>query len=71
MLFRSRTKSGLNPHQAAKVVREMNEAMNAGIAYVPEDRHQDGLVLDFSIADNVTLPWAYDTTTTQPICSEE
>jgi ABC-type sugar transport system ATPase subunit len=30
--------------------------MNAGIAYVPEDRHQDGLVLDFSIADNVTLP---------------
>ena len=27
-----------------------------GIAYVPEDRHQDGLVLDFSIAENVTLP---------------
>jgi rhamnose transport system ATP-binding protein len=33
-----------------------SEAMNLGIAYVPEDRHQDGLVLDFSIADNVTLP---------------
>jgi rhamnose transport system ATP-binding protein len=33
-----------------------SEAMNAGIAYVPEDRHQDGLVLDFSIADNITLP---------------
>ena len=31
-------------------------AMRAGIAYVPEDRHQDGLVLDFSIASNVTLP---------------
>jgi rhamnose transport system ATP-binding protein len=31
-------------------------AMQAGIAYVPEDRHQDGLVLDFSIASNVTLP---------------
>jgi rhamnose transport system ATP-binding protein len=31
-------------------------AMRAGIAYVPEDRHQDGLVLDFSIAANVTLP---------------
>jgi rhamnose transport system ATP-binding protein len=30
--------------------------MRAGIAYVPEDRHQDGLVLDFSIASNVTLP---------------
>jgi rhamnose transport system ATP-binding protein len=31
-------------------------AMRAGIAYVPEDRHQDGLVLDFSIASNVSLP---------------
>jgi rhamnose transport system ATP-binding protein len=33
-----------------------SEAMNAGIAYVPEDRHQNGLVLDFSIAENVSLP---------------
>ncbi len=31
-------------------------ALAAGIAYVPEDRHQDGLILDFSIASNVTLP---------------
>jgi len=31
-------------------------AMHAGIAYLPEDRHQEGLVLDFSIAHNVTLP---------------
>ncbi len=31
-------------------------AMAAGIAYVPEDRHQQGLVLDFPIASNVTLP---------------
>ena len=30
--------------------------MNAGIAYLPEDRHQEGLVLDFPIAQNVTLP---------------
>ncbi len=31
-------------------------AMDAGLAYLPEDRHQEGLVLDFSIAQNVTLP---------------
>src|SRR5258705_2707929 len=31
-------------------------AMTAGIAYVPEDRHQDGLVLDFTIAQKGTLP---------------
>jgi rhamnose transport system ATP-binding protein len=30
--------------------------MHAGIAYLPEDRHQEGLVLDFTIAQNVTLP---------------
>ncbi len=30
--------------------------MASGIAYVPEDRHQNGLVLDFSITDNVSLP---------------
>lgn len=33
-----------------------SEAMHAGIAYLPEDRHQEGLVLDFPIAQNVTLP---------------
>ena len=27
-----------------------------GIAYLPEDRHQHGLVLDFPIAANITLP---------------
>jgi rhamnose transport system ATP-binding protein len=31
-------------------------ALRAGIAYVPEDRHQDGLLLDLSISENVTLP---------------
>lgn len=36
--------------------RTPSEALGAGIAYVPEDRHQNGLVLDFSIANNVTLP---------------
>jgi rhamnose transport system ATP-binding protein len=33
-----------------------SEAMDAGVAYLPEDRHLEGLVLDFPIAQNVTLP---------------
>jgi rhamnose transport system ATP-binding protein len=32
------------------------DAMRLGIVYVPEDRHAQGLVLDFSIAANITLP---------------
>src|SRR5437879_1957543 len=31
-------------------------AMQHGLAYVPEDRRQQGLVMDFSIAANMTLP---------------
>jgi rhamnose transport system ATP-binding protein len=31
-------------------------AMKYGIAYVPEDRHQHGLIMDFSITRNMTLP---------------
>jgi rhamnose transport system ATP-binding protein len=31
-------------------------AMHQGIAYVPEDRHLHGLVMDFSISSNMTLP---------------
>jgi len=38
------------------VFRTPSAALAAGIAYVPEDRHQDGLVLDFPIGSNVTLP---------------
>lgn len=33
-----------------------SEALRAGVAYVPEDRHLDGLVSGFSIAENVSLP---------------
>lgn len=32
------------------------EALDAGVAYLPEDRHQNGLVLDFPIDANVSLP---------------
>ena len=33
-----------------------NVAMQHGLAYVPEDRRQQGLIMDFSIAANMTLP---------------
>ena len=39
-----------------KVVRTTNEAMDAGIALVPESRRQQGLVLDHSVLENFMLP---------------
>jgi len=36
--------------------RNPGAALEAGIAYLPEDRHQNGLVLDFPIDANVSLP---------------
>ena len=36
-------------------IRSPQQAMENGIAYVPEDRHQQGLVMNFSIASNITL----------------
>jgi rhamnose transport system ATP-binding protein len=36
-------------------IRSPQRAMEYGIAYVPEDRHLHGLVMNFSIAANVTL----------------
>lgn len=37
-------------------IRSPRQAMALGIAYVPEDRHQQGLVMTFSIVSNITLP---------------
>jgi rhamnose transport system ATP-binding protein len=37
-------------------IQSPHDAMRLGIVYVPEDRHEQGLVLDFSIAANVSLP---------------
>jgi rhamnose transport system ATP-binding protein len=39
----------------AVTIRSPRDALRHGIAYVPEDRHQQGLILDFSIARNITL----------------
>ena len=38
------------------IIESPADAMRLGIVYVPEDRHEHGLVLDFSIAANVSLP---------------
>lgn len=37
-------------------LRSPQDAVNAGIAYVPEDRQTQGAILPFSIAANVALP---------------
>lgn len=37
-----------------------NRAIDAGMGHIPEDRHHHGLVLSYSIADNMVLS-AYDT----------
>ncbi len=37
-------------------IRNPDEAMALGIGYVPEDRKLHGLVLEMSIANNITLP---------------
>jgi rhamnose transport system ATP-binding protein len=51
-----RAESGETWLKGKKVrIRSPQHAMNNGIAYVPEDRHQQGLVMNFSITANVTL----------------
>lgn len=54
---------GLRPVQSGSIRLDGKEltgatprqALRAGIAYVPEDRQREGLVLDMSIADNLVL----------------
>jgi rhamnose transport system ATP-binding protein len=38
------------------IVRNPKDAMNLGIGYLPEDRQLQGLVLDWGIGKNITLP---------------
>jgi general nucleoside transport system ATP-binding protein len=54
---------GLRPTAAGQVMldgKNLTQAtpaqrLRAGVAYVPEDRQQDGLIGDFSVADNMVL----------------
>jgi simple sugar transport system ATP-binding protein len=55
---------GLNPSDAGEIrvggqcvrIQSVREAMELGIAYVPEDRSVQGLVMDHAIGWNLTLP---------------
>jgi rhamnose transport system ATP-binding protein len=55
---------GIDPAESGEIllkgkkvhIRSPRQAMKLGIAYVPEDRHQHGLVMNFSISSNITLP---------------
>jgi rhamnose transport system ATP-binding protein len=42
-------------HSARRHITSPADAIRAGIAYVPEDRRQHGVVLDMSVAANATL----------------
>jgi rhamnose transport system ATP-binding protein len=56
---------GIDPLDAGEVfldgaavrIRSASEAVAAGLAFVPEDRQHQGLVLEMAIADNATLPF--------------
>ncbi|MGM0903468.1 MAG: sugar ABC transporter ATP-binding protein [Bacillota bacterium] len=37
-------------------IKNANQAVNLGIGFITEDRKDEGLVLDFSIKDNIALP---------------
>ena len=56
---------GIDPADSGKIwvegkellITSPNQAMALGIAYVPEDRQQHGLVLPLDLIDNITLPF--------------
>lgn len=37
-------------------IKKPEDAINAGIAFITEDRKEEGLILDFTIGSNITLP---------------
>ena len=55
---------GLKPRQTGELriagspaaIRSPDEAIAAGLAYVPEDRQRHGAILPFSVARNISLP---------------
>lgn len=55
---------GLNPPDEGEIfihgekveLKKVSQAMKHKIAFIPEDRHQEGLILNMSMNDNITLP---------------
>lgn len=37
-------------------IRSPRDAISAGIAYLPEDRDEEGVILDMDVSENITLP---------------
>ena len=54
---------GMDPHESGELyvfgrkrhIRDVNDAIAAGLAMVPEDRRRQGLVLMHSVAENISL----------------
>ncbi|WP_419872801.1 sugar ABC transporter ATP-binding protein [Candidatus Pristimantibacillus sp. PTI5] len=55
---------GIHPYDRGKVflkgqeikIKSPSNAMRIGIGYLPEDRQKQGLILEWGIGDNITLP---------------
>lgn len=55
---------GLNPPESGEILingkkvslKNVSDAMNHKIGFIPEDRHHEGLILNMSMQDNVTMP---------------
>lgn len=55
---------GLNPPDSREIylhdkkidIKNVSQAIENKIAFIPEDRHEEGLILAMSMKDNVTLP---------------
>lgn len=55
---------GLNPPDEGEIfidgkkveLKKVSQAMKHKIAFIPEDRHKEGLILSMSMKDNITLP---------------
>ena len=55
---------GLNPPDSGEIylhdkkidIKNVSQAIENKIAFIPEDRHEEGLILAMSMKDNITLP---------------